>query len=332
MKLSKIVISVLVAGFLLQACNSVDFKKTSAGVPYKVFSSSKGDSIRQNYVVRFMVIQKVKDSIRYSSYKDGMPQYAQIQPLRDSISYLDIGSNIMEIMTKLKSGDSLYMVQSADSMIKKDPAAAAQFKKGQQIVTTVRIVSVFKTPAEAREAYTKDNEAMMKTALAKADETDKENLARFKKDTAAQAQIAKDDKIIEEYLSAHHIQAQKTGWGVYVQTLSPGDGTKPSLGKFANIKYKGMNLAGQVFDANIFSMQIGTGRAIKGFEDGVRQLSKGEKAILYIPSVLGYGPNGAPPKIQPNENLAFEVELLGITDQQVVPPSQARPDTTGSGK
>jgi FKBP-type peptidyl-prolyl cis-trans isomerase len=332
MKVSKLVLSVLAAGCLLQACNSVDFKKTSAGIPYKVFSSSKGDSIHQNYIVKFMVIQKVKDSILFSSYKDGVPQYAQVQPLHDSLTYMNVGPNIMEIMPKLKTGDSIYLTQSVDSMIKVNPMAVAQFKKGDQIITTVRIVAVYKTPDAAREAYMKDNEAMMKASIAKAAETDRQNLERFKKDTAAQAQLAKDDKAIEAYLAAHHIQAQKTDWGVYMQVLSPGQGPKPEIGKFANVKYRGTNLGGEEFDKGTYPMQIGGARVIKGFEEGVRQMAKGGRAIVYIPSVLGYGANGAPPKIKPNQNLSFELELLDITD---TPPQQEQPmevDSTGRGK
>jgi len=329
MKRSKIILSVLAGACLMQACNSVDFQKTSAGIPYKVFSSSKGDSIHQNYVVKFMVIQKIKDSIRFSSYRDGMPQYAQVQPLRDSLTYMDVGSNIMELLPKLKSGDSVYMVQATDSLIKANPMAAQQLKKGEQIITTVRIVSVFKTPDAAREAYMKDQAEMQKAALAKAGQTDKENLERFKKDSAAQGQLARDNKEIDAYLASHHIQAQKTDWGIYFQQIAPGQGPKPGIGQYANVKYKGMNLNGETFDAGVYPMQIGAARVIKGFEEGVRQMSKGEKAIVYIPSILGYGPTGAPPKIKANQNLAFELELLDISD---TPPQQETPmqvDTTG---
>jgi len=78
-------------------------------------------------------------------------------------------------------------------------------------------------------------------------------------------------------------------------------------------------LSGQVFDQGTMPVQIGMSQVVYGFMEGVSQLSKGEKARVYIPSILGYGPQGSPPKIQPNEVLIFELEVLDITD---TPPAQ----------
>jgi len=74
---------------------------------------------------------------------------------------------------------------------------------------------------------------------------------------------------------------------------------------------------GQKFDASRdrgrpFSFTIGIGQVIQGWDDGVIQMSKGEKAVLEITSDFGYGPRGAGGVIPPNADLNFEVELLGI--------------------
>jgi len=49
---------------------------------------------------------------------------------------------------------------------------------------------------------------------------------------------------------------------------------------------------------------------IPGFIEGLSQLSFGDKAVLFIPSQLGYGAQGAGGVIPPNANIIFEVELL----------------------
>ena len=75
-----------------------------------------------------------------------------------------------------------------------------------------------------------------------------------------------------------------------------------------------MHLSGEPFDQGTMPVQVGVSQVVYGFMEGVSQMSKGEKARVYIPSMLGYGPQGSPPKIGPNEILIFELNVLDITD------------------
>jgi FKBP-type peptidyl-prolyl cis-trans isomerase FkpA len=61
-----------------------------------------------------------------------------------------------------------------------------------------------------------------------------------------------------------------------------------------------------------FIFVLGAGQVIKGWDEGVAGMKKGGKRRLTIPSALGYGKNGAPPKIPPDATLKFDVELLDI--------------------
>lgn len=61
-----------------------------------------------------------------------------------------------------------------------------------------------------------------------------------------------------------------------------------------------------------FQTEIGVGRVIRGWDEGVPQLSLGEKAQFTISGDYGYGAQGYPGLIPPNATLIFEVELLGI--------------------
>ena len=74
---------------------------------------------------------------------------------------------------------------------------------------------------------------------------------------------------------------------------------------------------GSKFDASRdrgrpFQFTIGIGQVIKGWDEGVMQMSLGEKAMLRITSDYGYGARGAGGVIPPNADLNFEVELLAI--------------------
>lgn len=320
----KLIYSITAVFVLLTACDNVEFQKTSAGVPYKVFHKGKGDSIKLNYFVKYEVMQKIKDSVMFSSYAMKQPQYVQVQPVTGPLNYMDIRSNVMEILPKARKGDSIYIVQATDSLIRQDPEAekSGRFKKGQEIITTVRITEVFTTREEAI-AYTR------KEAEANASENEKKAMEEFRKDPAMQEQLKTDNKIIESYLVSKNIPTQKTEMGVYIQIQNQGEGPKPSFGKWVTVKYVGTHMDGTEFDSGTYPYQIGGQGPIPGFDNGVRQLGKGGKAKIIIPSVLGYGARGSEPRIKPNENLIFDIEILDITDEQ---PAPGAPPVNGSQK
>lgn len=60
-----------------------------------------------------------------------------------------------------------------------------------------------------------------------------------------------------------------------------------------------------------FQFTIGVGQVIKGWDEGMMQMSVGQHAKLTCTPDYGYGPRGMPPVIPPNSTLVFEVELLG---------------------
>ena len=122
---------------------------------------------------------------------------------------------------------------------------------------------------------------------------------------------------------------------VRIEKISPGDGkTFPKVGDTVTMHYTGTLADGSVFDSSLnpgrgpFSTQIGVGRVIQGWDQGVPQLSLGEKAKLHIPADEGYGARGAGGVIPPNADLVFEVQLLGINGKsgKFFPPNPCRQD------
>ncbi|KAF9498995.1 peptidyl-prolyl cis-trans isomerase [Pleurotus eryngii] len=106
--------------------------------------------------------------------------------------------------------------------------------------------------------------------------------------------------------------------GVTVERITPGDGkTFPKTGDTVFIHYVGTLTNGKKFDSSRdrgspFKTLIGVGKVIKGWDEGVPQLSVGEKAILTCSADYAYGSRGFPPVIPPDSVLQFEVELLKI--------------------
>lgn len=107
------------------------------------------------------------------------------------------------------------------------------------------------------------------------------------------------------------------------QLISPGDGvTFPKAGDTVSMHYTGtLASTGAKFDSSRdrgkeFSTQIGVGQVIKGWDQGVPQMSLGERATLRISASCGYGASGSPPVIPPNADLVFDVELNGINGRR----------------
>lgn len=105
--------------------------------------------------------------------------------------------------------------------------------------------------------------------------------------------------------------------GLGYRVLNEGQGEKPQAGQRVRVHYTGTLEDGKKFDSSVdrnqaFVFTLGVGQVIKGWDEGVALLSVGTKALLKIPSDLGYGPRGAGGVIPPNATLYFEVELLGV--------------------
>jgi FKBP-type peptidyl-prolyl cis-trans isomerase FkpA len=102
-----------------------------------------------------------------------------------------------------------------------------------------------------------------------------------------------------------------------IETLKPGTGNEATAGLRVTVHYVGTLTDGKKFDSSRdrgkgFSFQLGAGRVIKGWDQGVAGMKVGEKRKLTIPPELAYGARGFPPVIPPDSTLVFEVELLGV--------------------
>lgn len=106
--------------------------------------------------------------------------------------------------------------------------------------------------------------------------------------------------------------------GVSVETISPGDGqTYPKKEQTVVVHYVGTLTDGLKFDSSRdrgspFKFKLGRNDVIRGWEEGVAQMSVGEKANLICSPDYAYGEKGYPGVIPPNSTLIFEVELLRI--------------------
>jgi FKBP-type peptidyl-prolyl cis-trans isomerase len=118
-------------------------------------------------------------------------------------------------------------------------------------------------------------------------------------------------------------EAKRTSTGLRSVILKPGSGPRPKKGDVVKVLYTGMLLNGTVFDqandpAKPFTVRIGRGHVIEGWEEGLQLLTVGERRLLIVPHELAYGTRGSPPKIPRRATLLFEVELLALEPAQPI--------------
>jgi len=275
------------------AKNKVDengFIQMEAGMDYKILVDAPGDvypdygdhmTIHLNTLAGDSVIFDTRSAM------DGEPAPLQLQksPFR---------GDLMEALKMMTAGDSAIVRISVDSLLAAGVPEVPWMKRnsGQKLVYNLKVISV--TPKALKE------------------QQDKENAAK---------QMEVDDKLIQDYLAAKKLKAQKTASGLYYTIKAPGSGPTAEAGQKVSVNYTGMLLNGEKFDSNIdpqfqhvqpFEFMLGRGSVIKGWDEGIALLKKGGKATLYIPSTLAYGPNSPSPKIPANSVLIFDVELNEI--------------------
>eukprot|EP00658_Telonema_sp_P-2_P003023 TRINITY_DN11113_c0_g1_i10.p1 TRINITY_DN11113_c0_g1~~TRINITY_DN11113_c0_g1_i10.p1 ORF type:complete len:144 (+),score=29.72 TRINITY_DN11113_c0_g1_i10:163-594(+) len=61
-----------------------------------------------------------------------------------------------------------------------------------------------------------------------------------------------------------------------------------------------------------FKFRVESGEVIKGWDQGIVQMSKGELSRMTIPPGLAYGRNGFRHLVPPDTTIVFEVELLDV--------------------
>jgi len=120
---------------------------------------------------------------------------------------------------------------------------------------------------------------------------------------------SKEEKMSED--------TQTTSSGLQYIVIEEGTGDKPEKGDTVKVHYTGKLEDGTVFDSSLqrgvpIEFQLGVGRVIKGWDEGIADMKEGGKRQLIIPPDLGYGANGYPPVIPPNSTLIFDVELVEV--------------------
>ncbi|MDR3711349.1 MAG: FKBP-type peptidyl-prolyl cis-trans isomerase [Puia sp.] len=294
----KIISSYLLVALTLLAavsCNNQGYKKTKSGLQYKIISDGKGDLVKRGQWLKVSVLQKLRDSVLYSS-EGSVPAYIRVDSVRGDY-------NPAEVFPLLRKGDSVIIVELADTLQRKFGQLPPFIKKKDKIIIALKVYDVFTTDEQKANDLT----------------------AEITKEKA------REITTMEDYLAKNKINATKTAKGTYVVVDSVGDGPAVDSGKQVFVRYTGKLFpSGKVFESNMsgpgnapFPFVVGAGQIIPGWDDGLRLFKKGGKGSLYIPAFLAYDQAPRGPSHKPFENLMFDIEIVDVKDAPKEAPRPA---------
>ncbi len=281
------------------SCNNETIKKeegftrTKTNFDYKIISSvGGGDTLMRGDIAKIHLRQFMDDSLMNDTY-NGMPVYIKID---STLREFDLS----EIVPLMKVNDSAVCIFSTKEILKRAAAethAPGFLERGKNVKVYFKVIAKFSADSLAAQDLTAEQK-IFDSAIA------------VKENAAYKIAAVSFDSMIKSIKAP----MTKLANGIFVQMLQKGSGAKIKVGDSVDVVYKGMLANGHVFEsttrAKPFTLRPGQGDAVEGFDAGIASLSFGDKAKIYIPAKLAYGPNPAGGKIPAFANLVFEVDIL----------------------
>jgi FKBP-type peptidyl-prolyl cis-trans isomerase FkpA len=271
-----------------------NYSKTSSGLEYKILKKGNGKELPSTggYITFWVQIRTDKDSIIDN-------QFVNPDPIAIETPQPTYKPSIEEGLLLLTEGDSAVFFLNADSLFLKT------FR--QQRPAFLKPQSTVKMIVKMDKVYSK--------RFVDSVRVEQQKVAAKQRAVTTDIDV-KDSIAIQKYLLKNNFKAEVTPSGAYVIILSgdPQIKKKLQVGENVEVAYIGTLLnEGTEFDrsrqGDYFKFTLGVGQVIKGWDEGLQKLKHGDKAIILIPSRLGYGSRGAGASIPPNAPLVFEVQI-----------------------
>lgn len=103
--------------------------------------------------------------------------------------------------------------------------------------------------------------------------------------------------------------------GLQYEIVTAGKGPHPSPASEVALRYRGTLIDGSEFDATDPQEEPVAYHVVAmapGWREAIPLMRVGSHWRLFVPPQLGYGAQGFPPLVEPNEVLVFDIELVGI--------------------
>ncbi|WP_448528628.1 FKBP-type peptidyl-prolyl cis-trans isomerase [Raineya sp.] len=282
--------------------NDKNEERLPSGVIFQILERNpKGEKLKEGEYAMIHLISKLDTFEVDNSYKRALLDSS----LRNGFSIPVKGEKGLptEVLPFLQIGDSVKIKVSLDTLVKKypffDQFAQEMQRQGKKNVYFEYWVKI--TGKKTKEQVQKDAQL--------AEQRQQENLKKKE---------AEEESKLEAYIKENKLEMQKTASGLYYKiTKTAPENPQAKAYDTVYVHYTGKFLDGKVFDSSLnrkepLQFVLGMGSVIKGWDEGIALLRKGEKAQLLIPSKLAYGAMGGGETIPPFSTLLFEVELIDI--------------------
>ncbi|HMQ45917.1 MAG TPA: FKBP-type peptidyl-prolyl cis-trans isomerase [Saprospiraceae bacterium] len=286
-----------ICALFLLGCNQTSKKKLTAnGYEYMLHTSGKGEKPAPGDYAYFHAQLRNGDTVLYSSRDQPQMPFIQI-PLEEVTNRKT--SPVEDILREMTLGDSATVLINLDTI----PAEMRPrgFEKASVMFYDVVLLDIKTQEEYNTEAQRLQEEQMKAMELAQ----------------ARQAEVATMvGQTLEQFKNGalkNQLTESETGLKYIVHEKK--DGPKLQMGDMANVHYYGVLMDGTMFDNSFergqpISFPLGQGRVIKGWDEGLSYLKRGEKATFFIPYNLAYGEQGSPPTIPAKSDLVFYVEVV----------------------
>ncbi len=298
----RFILFLLATSSLFYACGSESggaMQTTEIGNRYQLFTANgAGEKVQPGDFVYFHAAMRTEgDSVLFSTRDGGEANLPVVQAPELTASKDEIGP-VEDVVRQMRVGDSAVVRVNIEEFPSKPP--------GMEMDTVV-IYDVIVTEIVSEEEFTARQEVLQQEA----EEKKQVVIARGEERRQFATQVVKDYQA-----GKLDDQIKVTESGLKYIIHEEGSGTEAEPGRGVVVQYIGQ----LVSDASIFDQsfirgegipfQLGTGRVIRGWDEGIDLLKEGDQATFFIPSELGYGAQGTPDgSIPGGAELAFYVEL-----------------------
>ncbi|RKS53439.1 peptidylprolyl isomerase [Gillisia mitskevichiae] len=269
----------------------------------------------------------------------GDPGYRFPDEIVDTLSHATKGTLSMANAGPGTNGSQFFITLAPTPWLDGKHTIFGKVLEGQAVVDSIGMVKTLARDKPEKDVVLESVKIIRKGKDAKAfkaAKTFESKLAQAKideeKKAAATAEIKKENA---SKFSSLKSDTEELESGVKIHFLKKGEDTKIPQGSTVMVNYAGYFEDGTIFDTSwqdVAEKNDALNHAkrdqggyqpmptkygpdapmIPGFKEGLLNMNVGDRAVVFIPSHLGYGERGAGDAIPPNTDLIFELEIVEI--------------------